>query len=513
MNPTRTSVDPRHEAALEYIRRGLAVVPLQSPVQVGGAWRCSCGDYPCKHKVGKHPRPGYGLKHAITTADEVDQAWAKWPDANVGVVIPSGFFVADLDGSEAIAWWDQNGGGETPTRTALSGSGVGQHRWYRVGADRVVRNGVVARFGDKVHQEVKIITAGMGYVVAPPSVWAKEGWSERGGALYAWWDGGGVAVEAPEALLTALTVSTAPVSGPGQTGDLMAQAVGMVEGTGRDSLVLKYLGVIRRAGAGWKVLMTAAEEMNSAFAEALEQRQIEQHVDTILGKPGGQDLGKMVLAARMDGSGSSGGNGSNESGDINIPEGAPTRLQVERTDPKTWMLHFPDGVVRVSSTWLGIWGRIETAHLEQLERSPRWSPGRGAGNGWLGDSGLLARLELQMTDEDHIDAPPELTVNGQVETIIGQYVGIPPKNSTTWAVLADGGVWWDFEHGRVCFKFRNLYTSYTRRNPSETHLSKKEVAQGIKAMGGTPSVSATVEGGNQIRYGWIPINSLVVNQT
>src|SRR5215470_7716276 len=84
-------------AALEYVRRGWAVLPLH-PVRGGD---CGCGDPSCS-SAGKHPLGALvpkGLTQATTDETVVRDWWTLAPDANIGVRtgVESGLVVLDVD--------------------------------------------------------------------------------------------------------------------------------------------------------------------------------------------------------------------------------------------------------------------------------------------------------------------------------------------------------------------------------------------------------------------------------
>ncbi|MET8653058.1 bifunctional DNA primase/polymerase, partial [Nocardia aurea] len=70
---------------------------------------------------------------ATTDADVVRRMWEKWPNANVGVIVPAGHVVLDLDmykqGSRQQLAALEAGLGPLPrTHTAHTGGG-GEHPW------------------------------------------------------------------------------------------------------------------------------------------------------------------------------------------------------------------------------------------------------------------------------------------------------------------------------------------------------------------------------------------------
>jgi hypothetical protein len=50
---------------------------------------CSCSDPACG-AVGKHPLTPHGLKDATSDLGRLSQWWQRWPQANIGLVLPYG---------------------------------------------------------------------------------------------------------------------------------------------------------------------------------------------------------------------------------------------------------------------------------------------------------------------------------------------------------------------------------------------------------------------------------------
>jgi len=124
-------------AALGYAELGWAVLPLD----------------------GKLPRTAHGHHDATDDSRMISRWWRHWPTANIGVVIPDGVLVLDVD--------PRNGGdvaalGELPaTRTCLSGRGDGGvHKYF------IRPPGALTRTRLPVGVDMKV----SGYVVAPPSL-------------------------------------------------------------------------------------------------------------------------------------------------------------------------------------------------------------------------------------------------------------------------------------------------------------------------------------------------------
>lgn len=137
--------------ALSYAASGFPVLPLHSPVD--GA--CSCRRADCDSPA-KHPRTTNGLSGASTDPEQIRTWWAMWPDANVGMAIPDGYVVVDVDVAEANT---ATNGHEMPT-TAMVRTGRGWQFLYRT------LTPVRPKVGVLEHVDLR----GPGsYVVAPPS--------------------------------------------------------------------------------------------------------------------------------------------------------------------------------------------------------------------------------------------------------------------------------------------------------------------------------------------------------
>lgn len=118
------------ERALEFTRRGWAVLPLHS-VDADGQCTCRGAEPKCQIKPtnrGKHPRLGNGVKGASKDEEQI-RAWAtRWPDCNWGIATGrvSGIVILDVD---------PRNGGTVPedlpdTYAVRTGSG-GAHIYFR----------------------------------------------------------------------------------------------------------------------------------------------------------------------------------------------------------------------------------------------------------------------------------------------------------------------------------------------------------------------------------------------
>jgi hypothetical protein len=160
------------DAALEYGARGSLVFP------------CS---------AEKTPLTAHGFDDATDDAGQITAWWSKDPEACIGMAVPEGVAVIDIDprngGNETIkALRSEHGRGAFPsTKTAKTGGG-GVHKWYAVDPALELRG--------KLGRGVDVKRAGRGYVIVPPSFTVV--------GRYTWTRGGEVATM-PDWMVEALT--------------------------------------------------------------------------------------------------------------------------------------------------------------------------------------------------------------------------------------------------------------------------------------------------------------------
>lgn len=158
------------EAALEYARAGYRVFPVKP--------------------MGKAPLTSMGFKEASTSVDIIAQWWAQWPEANIGLPVPEGLVVVDIDGEQGRQVLAAEDLSLPASVWAITPRG--SHHWYQL------PDGFDA--GPKVGLFPGIDIRALGsYVVAPPSCGSD-------GVLYEWRTPlpGGMA-EAPDWLVTLLS--------------------------------------------------------------------------------------------------------------------------------------------------------------------------------------------------------------------------------------------------------------------------------------------------------------------
>jgi hypothetical protein len=147
-------------AALRLAGEGHPVLPLQTPGPTG----CSCADPDCT-RAGKHPRGGYGLRHASRDPTVVTAWWHTWPTANVGLRC-DGLLVFDVDGGqgeESLERLERELGRLPATR--VQHTGKGRHLMYTVARPVGNSTGTLS-----TPPGVDVRGGSRGYVVAAPSL-------------------------------------------------------------------------------------------------------------------------------------------------------------------------------------------------------------------------------------------------------------------------------------------------------------------------------------------------------
>lgn len=167
MASPETSAMPMIDHAVNYIRAGLPVFPVCTPLMVGHKHR-----YPdtlkmvtCpKDRIGKVPLVRWrGYQNQLPTEDEVRGWWRQWPDANIGLCTGelSGLLVLDADGTEARKECLKNGGlDETPM---IWTGKIGAAHFYLTYPGGDVRNFARKMPGTDMRAQG-------GYVLMPPSL-------------------------------------------------------------------------------------------------------------------------------------------------------------------------------------------------------------------------------------------------------------------------------------------------------------------------------------------------------
>lgn len=210
------------EAALRYAGMGCPVFPVRP------------GD--------KQPLTGRGFHDASDDPCQVAQWWRQWPDANIGLPVPEGLMVLDVDGEAGRASLAALEAQHAPLpATATVRTGRGEHLWLALADGANVRCSA-GKFGNGLDVRAK-----GGYVLLPPSVHAS-------GSRYKGTGDSRVA-DCPGWLLGLL--GTEP---PKTT----AHEEGIIPEGQRHQHLLGMAGAMRRRGAGGRAIEAALLAENTA---------------------------------------------------------------------------------------------------------------------------------------------------------------------------------------------------------------------------------------------------------
>jgi len=225
------------DRALSYAKSRFPVFPCCYPDKDGN---CGCGRGHQEREVGKVPITRNGLNDATTHESKVKEYWSLYPQANIGIAIPPGYFVLDVDishnGFESLEKL-QNEVCELPKTLQITTGTGGAHFWYNT--YREIRN--TARLGGYEGLDIRGIG---GYVIAPPSI-------HRNGLPYerspVW--SGPITLAPPELIDFCLKKPVAQSSLGNDSGELF-------EGERNDSLA-RDAGAMRRRGFSEQAILQA----------------------------------------------------------------------------------------------------------------------------------------------------------------------------------------------------------------------------------------------------------------
>lgn len=176
---------------LFYVSMGWAVLPCRE---------CGSGSGKYQHPA-KAPYIKGGFHSASCDPDQIREWWRQWPSALIGLTLPAGVTVIDVDprNGGSTAELEYLCGGMLPkTLEAVTGRGDGgRHYYFQTGTAPVIGKAYDRQGHESKGIDVK--PSGKGYVIAPPSRHPVTGVSYR-------WDNWGTPIaQAPLALLDAIT--------------------------------------------------------------------------------------------------------------------------------------------------------------------------------------------------------------------------------------------------------------------------------------------------------------------
>lgn len=157
------------QIALQYLEKGLSVIPLVSPPMCHGNLTEEDIIYKCKRSPVKWKE----FQNRRPTVDEVNAWWDRWPEANIAIVTGkiSNLVVFDVDKQDATEYAEEEGGFPI---TVKAFTGKGYHVYVQY-PDFEVRNSTNTDLGLDIRGDG-------GYIVAPPSI-------HGSGRQYEWEEG------------------------------------------------------------------------------------------------------------------------------------------------------------------------------------------------------------------------------------------------------------------------------------------------------------------------------------
>ena len=233
----------RVDHAVACAHRRWRVFPLCTPKPGGG---CVHHGDQCRHP-GKCPLLKGWTSKATTDEATIRLWWARWPDANVGILTgeASDLLVIDIDnrhgGAESWRRLEAEHGPLAQTPTVQTGDGV--HRYYQY-EDIGVKNGALIAPGIEVRTtEGSVVAAGSRH---------------HGGAAYRWLDGAGPDDVPLAPFPQELLQRPQPTLAPAEPASLYFS-----EGH-RNTQLTRIAGALRRHGASEDGLSAALQAVNQA---------------------------------------------------------------------------------------------------------------------------------------------------------------------------------------------------------------------------------------------------------
>jgi hypothetical protein len=233
----------------------LPTIPLPPPVspsvlEWAGRY-AQCALRPMAVRANGKTPLAHGWQSA--TLDDTRTLVAANPGANLGIAVPAGFVVLDVDvkgsadGRATLAAFELEHEPLPPTLRAATPSG-GMHLWFRVPAGVDVPNAVGFAHG------LDTRAGGKGYVLAAPSV--------IDGRPYRWENWGAEIAPLPDWLQRAIVAGRAAPTKPGAVGEPLRIPAGM-----RNSSLFERACVMQRAGFSNQAIHRAIADLNAEACE------------------------------------------------------------------------------------------------------------------------------------------------------------------------------------------------------------------------------------------------------
>jgi hypothetical protein len=224
------------EAALAWASQGAKIIAMHGIDEAGA---CTCGRSSCR-SPGKHPIASMfpkGHHSATTNLAKIRRAFRNFPKANLGVVLPPGIVVLDVDGAEGLATAEHLE--LPPTQTVVTGRGM--HLYFTVTQPLPVKTTALAG--------IDIKDTSKGIIIVPPS-------THHSGKRYRIRRGSTAIAQLPRPVIDALTPPTRVKVRFGESGHLKTG--------GRNTELTKIAGSLRFRGLPETAIAGALQAINDA---------------------------------------------------------------------------------------------------------------------------------------------------------------------------------------------------------------------------------------------------------
>lgn len=235
------------KAALAWAKQGAKVIALHG-IDVDG--ECRCGKAQCRNP-GKHPIADMfpkGQHSATGNKSKIRRAFAKHPNANLGLILPPNLVALDVDGPEGEAALREL---DLQDTTAVR-TGRGTHHYFHLNEELPTK---MARL-----PQVDIKDNDSGYIVVPPSL-------HKSGKRYRWIQSSKPIAPLPASFIRSLERAKRSVSSAKKAS---------IRAGGRNNELTGIAGSLRYRGLGESAISAALQAINvSACSPPLHPDEVE----------------------------------------------------------------------------------------------------------------------------------------------------------------------------------------------------------------------------------------------
>lgn len=237
------------KAATAWVRQGAKIVALHGIDEKGA---CTCGSSRCR-SPGKHPISKFfpnGQHSATRLTSKIRRVFKEFPNANLGVVLPSGVVALDVDGPEGAEALKNL----EPKATLSVRTGRGRHYYFHAPEPLQPARSPLP--------QIDVKTADSGYIVVPPS-------RHHSGSNYRW--------AGRTKKIASLPSSFYRLLDHGQRRTARFDAPPAFRAGGRNNELTKIAGTLRFRGLGETAIAAALGAINAAAcAPPLDDDEVER---------------------------------------------------------------------------------------------------------------------------------------------------------------------------------------------------------------------------------------------